>query len=79
MSFPTHDKNLDERNPIFCTKDDHTFSAVEISVFLIIDLPKYHFLHQTEDNPSFDYYDVLVSDILVEIFSNMKNLNLKLN
>ena len=38
-------------------------SAVEISVFLIIDLPKYHFLHQTEDNPSFDYYDVLVSDI----------------
>ena len=52
---------------------------MEISVFLIIDLPKYHFLHQTEDNPSFDYYDVLVSDILVEIFSNMKNLNLKLN
>ena len=39
-------------------------SEVEISVFLIIDLPKYHFLHQTEDNPSFDYFDVLVSDIL---------------
>ena len=37
---------------------------VEISVFLIIDLPKYHFLHQTEDNPSFDYFDVLVSDIV---------------
>ena len=49
--------------------------AVEISVFLIIDLSKYHFLHRTEGNPSFDYYDVLVSDI----FSNMKNLNLKMN
>ena len=33
-------------------------------VFLIIDLPKYHFLHQTEDNSSFGYFDVLVSDIL---------------
>jgi len=39
-------------------------SVVEISVFFIIDLPKYHFLHQTEDNPSFNYFDVLVSDIL---------------
>ena len=34
---------------------------MEISVFLIIE---YHFLHQTEDNPSFDYFDVLVYDIL---------------
>ena len=39
-------------------------TEVEISVFLIIDLPKYHFLHQTGDNPSFDYFDVLVSDNL---------------
>ena len=39
-------------------------SGVEISVILIIDLPKYHFLHQTEDNPSSDYFIVLVSDIL---------------
>ena len=29
-------------------------SEVEISVFLIIDLPKYHFLHHTGDNPSFE-------------------------
>ena len=43
-------------------------SAVEISVFLI-DLPNYHFLHQTEDNPSFDYYDVLFSDIFGWNFS----------
>ena len=40
-------------------------SEVEISVFLIIHLPKYHFLHQTKDNPSFDYFDVLVFGILL--------------
>ena len=46
-------------------------SVVEISVIFIIDLPKYHFLHQTEDNPSFDYFDVLVSDILcLNLFKN---------
>ena len=46
-------------------------SAVEISVILIIDLPKYHFLHQTENNPSFDYFYVLVSDILwLKLFQN---------
>jgi len=39
------------------------FSDVKILVFLIIGLPKCHFLHQTEDNPSFDYFDVLVYDI----------------
>ena len=44
---------------------------MEISVILIIDLPKYHFLHQTENNPSFDYFYVLVSDILwLKLFQN---------
>ena len=52
---------------------------MEISVFLIIHLPKYHFLHQTKDNPSFDYFDVLVFGIVVKYISKMKNLNLKMN
>ena len=42
-------------------------SKVEISVFSIIDFPKHHFLHHY---PSFDYFDVLVSDILWFIFLN---------
>ena len=52
---------------------------MEISVFLIVDLPKYHFLHQTEDNPSFDYFDVLVSHILLlKFFQKMNNLKMNL-
>ena len=44
---------------------------MEISIFLIIDLPKYHFLHQTDDNPSFEYFDILVSDMLwLKLFKN---------
>ena len=46
---------------------------MEISVILIIDLPKYHFLHQTENNPSFDYFYVLVSDISWLIFFKKRN------
>ena len=52
-------------------------SAVEISVISINDLPKYHFLHQTEYtnricNPSFVHFNVLVSNILVRALTSKK-------